>query len=216
MESFLSGVCPHSTVWLHISRIACSEDLSLSALRLSISRRRTTCEQIFRRHRRMYILAAGRNLQSAAPHDQLPQFHPLPSANQFTCCGSGLQVCVQGHSRFKVRTLPWPRSIHRALLSAASHFPPLEAAAGLTAFHPPPAHAAVRLERERLDTFFSDWSKLRDRRLPRDLSQPEWTSAPHGSRPGAAAIGRIESLHLSRQARRWSTAGWHGVRELGV
>lgn len=52
----------------------------------------------------------------------------LPSANQFTCRGSGLQVCAQGHSRFKVRTLSWSRSIHRAFLSPSSRLSQLDTA----------------------------------------------------------------------------------------
>lgn len=125
----------------------------------------------------------------------------LSSANQSTCRGSGLQVCVQGHSCFKVRTL------------SRSHARFIE-----------PTSQASQLSLSRFNSTDSRWRLLscprqglstsRVPRWRRIVKRPRWkfTQRDHATwvkrnerlrRTGAAPalrVQRVEGLHLSPPA----------------
>lgn len=106
----------------------------------------------------------------------------LSSANQFTCRGSGLQVCVQGQSRFKVRTpLVVTRSIHRAFLSTTTLRNPVATVHG----HPNVLlGVSTRSKKRRMIRL----KRLKDESSGYCATWINQTSALHGSRPGAAGI----------------------------
>lgn len=129
-------------------------------------------------------------------------------ANQFTCRGSGLQVCVQGQSRFKVRTpLAVTRSIHRAFLSP-SHFTQGSQPSTAT-----PAFSSECRREARSDK--NDTIKAIGTRVSGySATWVNQTSAPHGSRPGAAGRERLKACVSPGRLGDGPRRGGTGVREL--
>lgn len=130
----------------------------------------------------------------------------LPSANQFTCRGSG--VCAQGHSRFKVRTLSWsPLDSSSVSLTEPPQYRHLRRLSSRSLQH----FAARGNYGDTCETIGTVVSELyhatwdnRDERLRRTGAAP------------ALRVYRGLKACISPGRPGWFMAGWYGVRELDM